>query len=86
MNGKFYQVAIETQKSCAVYEQATVGSRRWMVSAFTDFDPGTGAARDIFDAVDRYGKNRGEYLRALYDYHVSIARLDYATGGGADAL
>jgi outer membrane protein TolC len=81
---KYYQDAIEAQKSYEAYEQAAIGSRRWMVSTFSNFDLGIGTARDMFEAIDRYGKNQGEHIRSLYNYHVSLARLDYATGRGAD--
>ncbi len=81
---KYYQDAVEAYKSFTAYEQAAVGSRRWIVTAFSNFDLGIGTARDMFDAIDRYGKNQGEYLRSLYNYHVSLARLDYATGKRTD--
>ncbi len=77
---KYYQDALEAQSSYAAYEDAAVGARRWIVTSFTNFDIGVGSAKDMFDAIDRYGKNQGEYLRALYNYHVSLARLDYAIG------
>jgi len=80
---KYYQDAVEAQKSYAAYEEATVGARRWIVAAFANFDLGIGTARDMLDAIDRYGKNQGEYLQALYGYHVALARLDYAVGQGA---
>jgi outer membrane protein TolC len=81
---KYYQDAVEAQKSFAAYEQAAIGSRRWIVTAFSNFDSGIGAARDMFDSIDRYGKNQGEYLRSLYNYHVSVARLEYAVGKRTD--
>jgi outer membrane protein TolC len=77
---KYYQDTVEAQKSYDAYDQAALGARRWIVTAFSNFDLGIGTARDMFDAIDRYGKNQGEYLRALYSYHVGLARLDYATG------
>jgi hypothetical protein len=40
----------------------------------------------MLDAIDRYGKNQGEYLKALYSYHVALARLDYAISKGPDML
>ncbi|MFZ2446409.1 MAG: TolC family protein [Syntrophobacteraceae bacterium] len=82
---KYYQDAIESETSYKAFEQAAVGSRRWIVTAFANFDMGTGTARDMFDAIDRYGKNQGEYLRSLYGYHVALARLDYAIGRRGDA-
>jgi len=77
---KYYQDAVEAQKSYVAYEQAAIGSRRWIVTAFSNFDLGIGTARDMLDAINRYGKNQGEYLESLYNYHVSLARLDYAIG------
>lgn len=81
---KYYQDALESQTEYKAYEEATTGSRRWIVSAFTNFDVGVGTAKDMFDAIDRYGKNQGEYLRSLYTYHVSLARLTYAIGQKED--
>lgn len=77
---KFYQDAREAEVAYQAYLQAAIGSRRWIVTAFSNFDVGTGTARDMFDAIDRYGKNQGEYLRSLYNYHVALARLEYAIG------
>ena len=81
---KYYQDAIEAQKSYAAYEEAVVGARRWILAAFDNFDLGIGTARDMLEAIDRYGKNEGDYLQALYGYHVALARLDYAVGHGSD--
>jgi outer membrane protein TolC len=81
---KYYQDAVEAQKSYVAYEQAAVGSRRWVLTAFSNFDLGIGTARDMFDAINRYGKNQGDYLQSLYNYHVSLARLDYAIGRRTD--
>ncbi len=81
---KYYQDAVEAQKSYVAYEEATVGARRWIVAAFSNFDLGIGTARDMLDAIDRYGKNQGEYLQSLYSYHVALARLNYAIGQGSD--
>lgn len=77
---KYYQDALEFQKSFEAFEKGMIAARKWIVSSFTDFDMGTGTAKDMFDAIDRYGKNRGDYLRALYSYHIALAKLSYAMG------
>jgi outer membrane protein len=77
---KYYQDVLESQKSFEAYEKGMIAARKWIVSAFANFDIGTGIARDMFDAIDRYGKNRGDYLRALYNYHTALAKLSYAIG------
>jgi outer membrane protein len=77
---KYYQNAVEYQKSFQAYEKGMIAARKWIVAAFANFDIGTGTAKDMFDAIDRYGKNRGEYLVSLYNYHVALAKLSYAIG------
>lgn len=83
---KYYQEVVESQAAYENYGKGTVAARKWVVSSFSSFDVGVGTAKDMFDAIDRYGKNQGEYLSALYKYNVSLARLshaiaEYRTGG-----
>ena len=75
---KYYQDVLEHKASYEAYGEGASAARRWIVSSFTKFDIGVGTAKDMFDAIDRYGKNQGEYLLALYSYHVAVARLDHA--------
>jgi outer membrane protein len=75
---KYYQDALEAETSYKAYEKAAVGARKWIVASFTNFDMGVGTAKDMFDAIDRYGKNQGEYLLNLFNYHVALANLSYA--------
>jgi outer membrane protein TolC len=77
---KYYQEALESQKSFEAYEKGMIAARKWIVAAFSNFDIGVGTAYDMFYAIERYGKNRGDYLRALYGYHISLAKLSYAIG------
>ncbi len=77
---KDYQDVVEQQKASTDYHEAMVGARKWIVAAFSNFDLGIGTARDMFDAIDRYGKNQGNYLQALYKYNLALANLDYAIG------
>ena len=81
---KDYQDVIEEQKASDAYSQAVVGSRRWIVASFSNFDLGIGTVRDMFDAIDKYGKNQGNYLQSLYNYNVALAQLDYAIGQMSD--
>jgi outer membrane protein len=77
---KYYQDALEAEVSFKAFEKGAIAARKWIVAAFANFDMGVGNAKDMFDAIDRYGKNQGEYLLALYNYHVSLANLSYAVG------
>ncbi|MGC9194145.1 MAG: TolC family protein [Syntrophobacteraceae bacterium] len=77
---KYYEDAVEAGKASKDYQEAAVGARRWIVAAFSNFDLGIGTARDMFDAIDRYGKNQGNYLESLYKYNIALANLDCAVG------
>ncbi len=77
---RYYEEVLEAEKSLQAYRNAVVASRRWVVASFSDFDFGLGTARDMFDAIDRYGKNQGEYLTLLLSYNISQARLEHAVG------
>jgi outer membrane protein len=60
--------------------KAYVNARRWLVTAFSNFDMGLGHMEEIFRAFERYGVARGDYLMALYEYNLAKAKLDKATG------
>jgi outer membrane protein len=61
-------------------EKAYVNARRWLVTTFSNFDMGLGKIDEIFQAFERYGLFRGDYLMALYNYNLSVAQLDKSTG------
>ncbi len=77
---KYYEDTLEAEKSMKAYRNGLIAARRWVVASFSNFDFGLGTAKDMFDAIDRYGKNEGEYLSALLNYNVSRARLEHAAG------
>jgi len=61
-------------------EKAYVNARRWLVTTFSNFDMGLGSISDIFQAFERYGVFRGDYLMALYQYNLALAQLEKDTG------
>lgn len=75
---KHYQDAMEHMQAFQASEEAAAAARKWAVVAFANFDMGVGQARDIFFAVERYGKNQGDYLLSLLNYHLALARLSHA--------
>lgn len=77
---KAYQDIIEWQKSAETYKAAAVASRKWVVSAFADFDMGIGSADNMLRAIEKYGDNQGGYVEAMYNYNLAVANLKYATG------
>ncbi|MBM4295757.1 MAG: TolC family protein [Deltaproteobacteria bacterium] len=70
----------ENYKGSQGLEKAYVNARRWLVTAFSNFDMGIGKLEDIFNAFERYGSFRGDYLMALYEYNVNVAKLGKVTG------
>lgn len=77
---KHYQEVREWKVAVGTYHQASVASRKWVVSALTNFDMGVGTADDMLRAIEKYGENQGKYLEALFNYNLSLAGLRYAAG------
>ncbi len=75
-----YQEIREWKAAVAAYREAAAASRKWVVSALTNFDMGIGTADDMLRAIEKYGENQGKYLEALFSYHLSLAQLEYAVG------
>ena len=67
-------------RGSAGLEKAYVNARRWLITSFSNFDMGLGKLDDIFQAFERYGAFRGDYLMELYNYNLSVAQLDKSTG------
>ena len=67
-------------KGSAGLEKAYVNARRWLITSFSNFDMGLGKLEDIFQAFERYGVFRGDFLMELYNYNMSVAQLDKSTG------
>ncbi len=75
-----YAKVQENYKAAQGLGKAYVNARRWLVSAFSNFDIGLGNMEEIFRAFERYGVARGDYLTALYDYNFAVVKLEKATG------
>ena len=70
----------ETYRASVGMEKAYVNARRWLVTSFSNFDMGLGKMEDIFQAFERYGSFRGDYLMAIYDYNLAVVQLDKSSG------
>jgi outer membrane protein TolC len=79
--GQAYAKVQENYKASTGLEKSYVNARRWLVTAFSNFDMGIGKMDDIFEAFEKYGAFRGDYLLALYQYNLASAELEKATGG-----
>jgi len=76
----------EQYRASQGFGKAYVNARRWLVTAFSNFDMGLGQMEEIFKAFERYGASRGEYISALYEYNLAVVKLNKATGAYKVAL
>jgi len=83
---KAYGKVKENYRASQGMGKAYVNARRWLITAFSNFDIGLGKMEDIFTAFERYGVARGDYLLALFQYNLALAELDKATGAYRRAL
>ena len=75
-----YHEVKEWRVALDAYGRGVSSSRKWVIAALSGFDMGVGAADDLLRSIERYGQNRGKYLEALFNYNMSVARLEYAMG------
>jgi outer membrane protein len=77
---KDYGKVKETYQGSQGLQKAYINARRWLVTSFSNFDMGLGKMEDIFQAFERYGSFRGDYLMSLFDYNLAVAQLDKTSG------
>lgn len=76
---KFYLDLIEARNSALASRGAYLNAKKWAVTAIANFDFGMGPAKDIFEALQAYSVMRSDFFKALYNYRIAAASLDYAT-------
>lgn len=60
--------------------QASRAGRRWMIATYADFEAGLEEADKVVTAFQGYVLAHSDYLQAVYDYNLSVARLKQVTG------
>lgn len=76
---KFYLELKEAEKTAEASKTAYTNAKKWAVTALANFDFGIGPAKDIFEALQAYARMRAAYFQSIYNYHIALANLDYAT-------
>jgi outer membrane protein TolC len=77
------QAYLELQQHKANIEATRRGfrsGRRWLVAASSNFDLGIGEGKDVADAAVAYAKLRAAYFQAVYNYNISVAKLEHTAG------
>ena len=54
--------------------------RQWLVAAVANFDLGVGEGKDVAEAALAYAQLHAAYFQAVYNYNLSLARLDHRAG------
>lgn len=76
---KYYLDLIEARNSSLATRGAYLNAKKWTVTAVANFDFGLGPAKDIFEALQAYSSMRSDFFKSIYNYHIAMANLDYAT-------
>jgi outer membrane protein TolC len=89
-NGAELVIPLEVRKARRDVETATQmmraadegwrAARKWLVAASANYDAGLGTSWDLGEAAGAYTRLKAEYLQALFDHEVALARLEYAMG------
>jgi len=76
---KYYLDLNEASNSATATRGAYLNAKKWTVTAVANFDFGMGPAKDIFEALQIYSSTRQDFFKSIYNYHIAVANLDYAT-------
>ena len=77
---KTHRELTEAKENIRATEEGWRNARKWLVASKANFDLGVGDARDLGEAVEAYAKLRAENFKAMYNYNISLANLEHATG------
>ncbi len=70
----------EAEQVATVTKDAFANAKKWGAAALANFDFGIGNSRDVFEALEVYGKMKADYYQAIYNYEMAKATLEYAIG------
>ena len=79
---KAHRELAEAKESIRATEEGWRNARKWLVAAKANFDLGVGDARELGQAVEAYTKLRAENFKGMYNYNISLANIEHATGRG----
>lgn len=60
--------------------QGSRDARRWMITAYADFEAGVGKADPIVTAMQGYVLAHTEYLRSVFEYNMNVVQLEHTIG------
>lgn len=77
---KAHRELAEAQETLKATEDGWRNAKKWLVAAKANYDLGVGESRDLGQAAETYAKLRADNFKAMYNYNLSLANIEYATG------
>ncbi len=68
------------QANITATRKAFRSGRQWLVAAVANFDLGVGEGKDVAEAALAYAQLHAAYFQAVYNYNISLAKLDHRAG------
>ena len=77
---KAHRELTEARETLRATEDGWRNAKKWLVAAKANYDLGVGESRDLGQAAETYAKLRADNFKAMYNYNLSLANIEYATG------
>ncbi len=74
------------QANITATRKAFRSGRQWLVAAVANFDLGVGEGKDVAEAAVAYAQSHAAYFQAVYNYNLSLAKLDHRAGRDVAAV
>ena len=68
------------QANITATRKAFRSGRQWLVAAVANFDLGVGEGKDVAEAALAYAQLHAAYFQSVYNYNLSLAKLDHQAG------
>jgi len=77
---KAHRELAEAQEALRATEDGWRNAKKWLVASKANYDLGVGESRDLGQAAETYAKLRADNFKAMYNYNLSLANIEHATG------
>lgn len=77
-----YQEAEQAKENLARAEERKKLARQMLFLSRSNIEIGVGEEQEYTDALQLVLSTRGEYFKAVFDYNIALAKLEWKAGGG----
>lgn len=78
--GKLHQEMTDARRMVDAQNEAMKAARGWVIAKLDLYENDMGNMNDVLTALVQFFQSRMDYLKAIYDFNVSVAALERATG------